>query len=169
MPAKSHQRKSHPFLELWLWSNESKESEVTHSCPGDSLRPHGLQPIRLLSPWDFPGKSTGVGCYFLLQGIFLTQGSNPGLPHCRGILFTVWATREEIQWRLGHFLNLMIKHCLLNLGLSKSILNSKKDLIFTRNIILYSILVTSISHGWPPDYSWYLPVSRNATTQLSQS
>ena len=33
--------------------------------------------------WDFPGKSTGVGCHFLLQGIFLTQGSNPGLPHCR--------------------------------------------------------------------------------------
>ena len=86
-----------------------------------------------------------------------------------GGFFTVWATREEIQWRLGHFLNLMIKHCLLNLGLSKIILNSKKDLIFTRNIILYSILVTSISHGWPPDYSWYLPVSRNATTQLSQS
>ena len=34
----------------------------------------------------FPGKSTGVGCHFLLQGIFLTQGSNPGLPHCRQTL-----------------------------------------------------------------------------------
>ena len=32
--------------------------------------------IRLLCPWDFPGKNTGVGCYFLHQGIFLTQGSN---------------------------------------------------------------------------------------------
>ena len=32
---------------------------------------------------DFPGKSTGVGCHFLLQGIFPIQGSNPGLPHCR--------------------------------------------------------------------------------------
>ena len=89
--------------------------------------------------------------------------------HIVGGCFTIWATREEIQWRLGHFLNLMIKHCLLNLGLSKITLNSKKDLIFTRNIILYSILVASISHGWPPDYSWYLRVSRNATTQLSQS
>ena len=48
---------------------------------------HGLQPSRLLHPWDFPGKSTGVGCHFLLQGIFLTQGSNPGLPHCRQILY----------------------------------------------------------------------------------
>ena len=34
-------------------------------------------------PWDFPGKNTGVGCYFLLQGIFPTQGSNPCLLHCR--------------------------------------------------------------------------------------
>ena len=37
----------------------------------------------LLCPWDFPGKSTGVGCHFLLQRIFLTQGLNPGLPHCK--------------------------------------------------------------------------------------
>ena len=37
---------------------------------------------KLLCPWDFPGKSTGVYCHFLLQGIFPTQGSNPGLPHC---------------------------------------------------------------------------------------
>ena len=41
----------------------------------------------LLSPWDFPGKNTGVGCHFLLQGIFLTQGLNPGLPHCRQMLY----------------------------------------------------------------------------------
>ena len=47
----------------------------------DSLATHGLEPSRLLCPWDFPGKSTGVVCQFLLQGIFLTQGSNPGLPH----------------------------------------------------------------------------------------
>ena len=49
--------------------------------------PHGLQPTRLLGPWDFLGESTGLGCHFLLQGIFLTQGSNPGLPHCRQTLY----------------------------------------------------------------------------------
>ena len=42
---------------------------------------------RLLSPWDFPGKSTGVGCHFLLQEIFPTQGLNPSLPHCRQTLY----------------------------------------------------------------------------------
>ena len=41
---------------------------------------------RLLHPSDFPGKSTGVGCHFLLQGIFPTQGSNPGLLNCRQTL-----------------------------------------------------------------------------------
>ena len=43
-------------------------------------------PTTLLRPWDFPGKTTGVGCHFLLQWIFPTQGSNPGLPHCRQTL-----------------------------------------------------------------------------------
>ena len=42
------------------------ESEVTQSCP-TLQRPHGLQPTRLLRSWDFPGKSTGVGCHCLLR------------------------------------------------------------------------------------------------------
>ena len=53
----------------------------------DSLRPHGQQPTRFLCQWDFPGKNPGVGCHFLLQGVFPTQGSNPGLPHCGQTLY----------------------------------------------------------------------------------
>ena len=53
----------------------------------DSPRPRGLQPARLLCPWDFPGKTTGVGCDSLLQGLFWTQGLNPGLPRCRQLDF----------------------------------------------------------------------------------
>ena len=45
--------------EKWKWS---------HSVMSDSSWPHGLQPTRLLHPWDFPGKSTGVGCHYLLHG-----------------------------------------------------------------------------------------------------
>ena len=41
----------------------------------NSLQPHGLQPARLLCPWDFPGKNTERVCHFLLHGIFLTQRS----------------------------------------------------------------------------------------------
>ena len=57
--------------------------KVSHTVVSDSLRSHGLQPTRLLRPWNSPGKSTGEGCHFLLQGIFLIQGSNLGLLHSR--------------------------------------------------------------------------------------
>ena len=60
---------------------------VSHSIMSDSLRPHGLPPIRLLCAWDFSGKNIGVGCHFLLQGICLSQGSNLGLLHCKQILY----------------------------------------------------------------------------------
>ena len=47
----------------------------------DSVLPHELWPSKLLCPWDYPGKSIGVGCHFLLQGIFQAQGSNLRLLH----------------------------------------------------------------------------------------
>jgi len=50
-------------------------------------------PAKPLCPWDFPGKNTGVGSHSLLQEIFPIQGSNPGLLHCRHILYH-WATSE---------------------------------------------------------------------------
>ena len=53
----------------------------------DSLRPHALQPTRLPCPWNSPGKNTGVCCHALLQGIFPTQGLNPGLLNCGQILY----------------------------------------------------------------------------------
>ena len=52
-----------------------------------TLWAHDLWPTRLFCPWNSPGKSAGVGSHSLLQGIFLTQGSNPGLSHCRQILY----------------------------------------------------------------------------------
>ena len=68
---------------LPLSESESEVSPVV----SNSLWPQGLQPTGLLRPWDFPDQSTGGGCHFLLQGIFLTQGSNPGLLYCRQILY----------------------------------------------------------------------------------
>ena len=64
---------THTYLNLSL-------SYVT-SVVSNSLRPYGPQPARLLYPWNAPGKNTdtGVGCQALLQGIFLTQESNPCL------------------------------------------------------------------------------------------
>ena len=65
----------------------SQCAALSCSVMSDSLQPHGLQPTRLLCPWDSPGKNTDVGSLSLLQGIFLTQESNRGLLHCRQIFY----------------------------------------------------------------------------------
>ena len=68
------------FQAKWKW----KWSRLVVT---DSLRPHGLEPTRLLPPWDFPGKSTGVGCHFPSPGHLPDPGIEPrGLPHSRWML-----------------------------------------------------------------------------------
>ena len=70
------------FMELrWAPTEWEKVRSVSCTIVSNSLQSHGLQPARILCPWDSPGKNSGVGCHALLQGIFLTQGSNPGLLH----------------------------------------------------------------------------------------
>ena len=56
----------------------------------DSLQPHGLY-----SPWNSPGQNAGVGSRSLLQGIYPTQESNPGLPHCRRIMLSQISQAEK--------------------------------------------------------------------------
>ena len=70
--------------EKWKWSR----SVMSNS---DSLRPHGLQPTRLLRPWDFPGKNTGVGCHRIL-------GETPGVTGKFGL-----GIRNEAGQRLIEF------------------------------------------------------------------
>ena len=74
----------------WSWVPytsvfQLKSQSVSCSVMSDCLQP--LEPTSLLCPWGSPDKNTGVGCDFLLWGIFLTQGSNPGILHCRQILY----------------------------------------------------------------------------------
>ena len=99
---------------VWIEALAFRLSRVTHHCQktlkpcavlshlvmSDSLWPYRPQPSRLLRPWDYPGKNTGVGCHVLLQGIFPTQGSNSCLPHllnCRRILH-YWTTKETLSY-----------------------------------------------------------------------
>ena len=63
----------------------------SHSVVSNSLQPRGLN-----SPWNSPGQNTGVGSLSLLRGIFPTQGSNPGLPHCRRILYQLSHKRSPV-------------------------------------------------------------------------
>ena len=60
--------------------------ERTLSCP-TLCNPMDCNPPRSSVHGESPGKNTGVGCHALLQGIFPTQGLNPGLPHCRQVLY----------------------------------------------------------------------------------
>ena len=68
---------------------------------------------RLLCPWHFPGKNTGVDCHFLLQGVFPTQGSNPCLFHCRRIIYH-WATRAALM-HLYTIQNHMQHRCIVHI------------------------------------------------------
>ena len=72
---------AHPGLRQAIWP-QAQAGEGICACPVAqclTLRLYELRPARLLCLWDFPGKNPGVGCHFLLQGIFPTQGSNPRL------------------------------------------------------------------------------------------
>ena len=66
---------------LYMWKPKPHLYKQLCVCPKpcSTLQPYRLQPARLLCPWNFPGNNTGVGCCFLLQGIFLTQASNQSL------------------------------------------------------------------------------------------
>ena len=74
----------------------------------DSLHPHGLY-----SPWNSPGQDTGVDSLPPLPGIFPSQESNPGLPHCRQILYQLshkesprileWTIKKAEHWRIDAF------------------------------------------------------------------
>ena len=82
---------------IWKVSSLQGRSNVSLSRVSDFLRPHGLEPTRLLYPWDSPGKKTGVGSHSLIQGTLPTQGSNPGLLHCRQILYCLSCQRINIK------------------------------------------------------------------------
>jgi len=79
--------------------HESEKWKWSRSVVYDSQRPHGLQPSRLLCPWDFPGKSTGVGCHCLLHTIvhyilYHISHQNHSDPHHLASLLMPWS----IHW-----------------------------------------------------------------------
>ena len=85
-----------PYIGRWSlnhWIARSGSCSVVSY----SLRPHELQPARLLCPWNSPGQDTGVGSHSLLQGIFPTQGLNPCHPHWRQILYHLSHRSDQIS------------------------------------------------------------------------
>ena len=74
------------YQESTKWERSWQHMKVKWS-ESYSVMPNSLQPQGLYSPWNSPGQNTGVGSLSFLWEIFPTQGSNPGLPHCRQILY----------------------------------------------------------------------------------
>ena len=109
MPAKFHLVKAMVFpvvmygcefdyKETWAsknWCFWTVVLEKILRVPWTARWSHGLY-----SPWNFPGQNTGVGSLSLLQGFFLTQGWNPGLPHCRRFLYQLShkGTPRILEW-----------------------------------------------------------------------
>ena len=81
------------------WEVESES--VSHSIMSNSWRPHGLYSTWLMCPWGSLSKNTGVGCQSLLQGIFLNQGSNRGLLHCRQMHYPYEPPGSHLPWLTG--------------------------------------------------------------------
>ena len=107
---RNHKRVDLSVFAIWLilLLPESRQFDsvlraMLRSNVSGSLRPYGLyllQSTRLLCPWDFPSRNTGVGCHFLLHGIFPIQGWNQCLLcllHLRWILYC-WVIREAPDW-----------------------------------------------------------------------
>ena len=82
-----------------VWGTEEWSLAVTAKVKSLSCVRLFLTPW-VLHSWDSPGKNAGVGYHFLLQGIFPIQGSNPGLPHCREILYHL-SHHSKIGGNLG--------------------------------------------------------------------
>ena len=82
-------------INIYIMFDESKSESESHSVMSDLLPPHGL-----CSPWNSPGQNTGVDSHILLQGIFPIQRLNPGLSHCRWVLYQLSHQRSPriLEW-----------------------------------------------------------------------
>ena len=137
------------------------------------LWPHGLYPSRLLCPWDFPGRNTGVGCHFVLQGIFLTQGLNPcllWLTHCRRIL-NHWATDIKdidfffLFYAASQSMSSPHKHSITG-NLNNGMKHCEYQVLPSADRLLYwaaepSCLALRLCMGFPGSWLAHPPVTRN--------
>ena len=126
--------------ERWKWS---------HSVVSDSYRPHGLQPTRLLHPWDFPGKSTGVGCHCLLHSRIV------------GGFFTSWAIREALvrseQWHKINWVDSLNPHLITMLKIFNNfpLIIEHYLLKSTYTEVIFAVKVIFVIVRWYSKYFFY--------------
>ena len=134
--------------------HESEKWKWSHSVVSDSSRPHGLQPTRLLRPWDFPGKSTGVGCHCLLQISKWHQPKKSQIPDC--LIFAIWGLCFQVYFDQIPRINLFHKRkaiapneCSWLEILKVSQQQQKKErLLKHKNIIPFTLSKALFSHAF---------------------
>ena len=140
------------FLKRYSWylvyatiipERKESESEVTQSRPTrhDPMDSH----LHQASPsMGFSGKSSGVGCHFLLQGIFPTQGSNPGLPHCRQTLYHLSHKGSTITPRRDYYNSFLI-----DLSSSRLSWTYSQNGVFIKHSLTVTVVCSKASYGFP--------------------
>ena len=115
------------------------------SVVSDSLWHHGLY-----SSWNFPGQNTGVNSCSLLQGIFPTQGLNPGIPHHRGILYQL--SHQGSPWTLGcmHFFQFRVNFSgyMFRSGIAGSYGGCIFNFVKKLYTVLHSVFTNLHPHQW---------------------
>ena len=133
--------------------HESEKWKGSHSVVSDSLWPHRLQPTRLLCPWDFLGKGTGVGCHCLLRNprinihkwlhsknVLEDTSFLPGLNYSKAWILVTWPNRPQ------HLcLHLLIVNILLFRSLAPRLLLNQ-----TNKFHLWSYIPGGWGMYWPP-------------------
>ena len=129
------------------------------SVPSDSLRLYGLSPTRFSCPWAYLGKKTGVGCLFLLQGIFQTQKLNQSLLpllHCRQMLYC-WTTGEALNSTINILIYIFLNIYLIFLRircLELKVLCDKMYLTLTPWTIAYQAPLSMGFSSWECWSGW---------------
>ena len=142
--SRQEHRSGLPFPSL---VHESEKWKWGRSVVSDSLWPHGLQPTRLLRPWDFPGKSTGVGCHRLLLHTLDDSNNTLNVLNGNSLVLLVEESFNSHTKQI-HILSFSIVGSLPNLiicwhfeNISNNVLTSWKYLYYFNRLCLLSVFI----------------------------